>query len=83
MTATAVTATVEKLVGEICELSQEELDQFLSWLAQYQAEQMDQWDRQIERDSSPRGGLQSVLDRVRKDISAGRTKPLDEVLNDA
>ena len=78
-----MTAAVEKLAGEIRGLSQEELDQFLSWLAQYQAEQMDQWDRQIERDSSPGGGLQAVLDRVRKDISAGRTKPLDEVLDDA
>jgi hypothetical protein len=78
-----MTAAVEKLASEIQGLSQEELGQFLSWLAQYQAEQMDQWDRQIERDSSPGGRLQSVLDRVRKDISAGRTKPLDEVLDDA
>jgi hypothetical protein len=78
-----MTATVEKLAGDIRGLSQEELDQFLSWLAQYQAEQMDQWDRQIERDSSPGGCLQYVLDRVRKDISAGRTKPLDEVIDDA
>jgi len=78
-----MTAVVQKLVDEVRALPQEELDQFLAWLAEYQAEQMDDWDKQIERDSAPGGRLQAVLDRVCKDISAKRTKPLDEVVNNS
>jgi hypothetical protein len=78
-----MTAAVQKLVEEVRALPQEDLDQFLAWLAQYQAEQMDDWDKQIERDSAPGGRLQAVLDRVGKDISAKRTKPLDEVINNS
>ncbi len=74
-----MTVAVEKLANEIRALPQEEFDQFLSWLAQYQAEQMDDWDREIERDSQPGGRLQDVLDRVQNDIAEGRTKPLDEI----
>jgi len=78
-----MTTSVEKLANEVRALPQEELDQFLSWLAQYQAEQMDDWDKQIERDFRPDGALQTVLDRVRQDIAAGRTKPLDEFLDNS
>lgn len=74
---------VERLANEIRTLTPEELDEFLSWLAQYEIEQMDNWDKEIERDSSQGGRLQAVLKRVRKDISEGRTKPLDEVLNNS
>lgn len=35
----------------------------------------------MERDCLPGGRLQDVIDRARKDIAAGRTKPLDEVLD--
>ncbi|MCD4728223.1 MAG: hypothetical protein K8R46_11205 [Pirellulales bacterium] len=78
-----MTVAVEKLANDIRALPQEEFDQFLSWLAQYQAEQMDDWDREIERDSQPGGRLQDVLDRVRNDIAEGRTKPLDEILDNS
>ena len=78
-----MTVAVEKLATEIRSLPPEEYDQFLSWLAEYQAEQMDDWDLEIERDSQPGGRLQGVLDRVRKDIAAGRTKPLDELLDNS
>ena len=40
--------------------------------------QPDRWDKDIERDSQPGGRLDAVLSRVREDIAAGRTKPLDE-----
>lgn len=78
-----MTVTVEKLTNEIRTLAPEELGQFLSWLAQYEIEQMDDWDKEIEQDSRPGGRLQAVLQRVRNDISAGRTKPLDEVFGNS
>ena len=79
----SMVASLEKLKNEIRSLLPDEFDKFLSWLAQYQAGQMDDWDREIERDSQTGGRLQNILDRVRKDIAAGRTIPLDEFLDNS
>ena len=78
-----MTATVEKLAGEVQSLRENELDEFLSWLADYELAHSDPWDAEIERDSQPGGRLDPVLKRVRSDIAAGRTKPLDEVINNS
>lgn len=78
-----MTATVEKIVDEVKGLPEKELDEFLSWLADYELAHPDRWDREIERDSQPGGRLDAVLKRVRGDIAAGRTKPLDEVINNS
>ena len=40
------------------------------------------WDRQIEDDSRA-GRLDHILSEVDADIAAGRTKPLDEILDDS
>jgi len=40
------------------------------------------WDRQIEDDSRA-GRLDHILAEVEADIVAGRTKPLDEILDDS
>ena len=76
-----MTATVEKIADEVKALPEKELDEFLSWLADYELANPDRWDKEIERDSRPGGRLDSVLKRVRGDIAAGRTKPLDEVVD--
>jgi hypothetical protein len=76
-----MTATVEKIAGEVQALPKKELDEFLSWLADYELANPDRWDKEIERDSQPGGPLDAVLKRVRSDIAAGRTKPLDEVID--
>jgi hypothetical protein len=78
-----MTALVEKIAGEVQALPERELDEFLSWLAEYELAHPDRWDRQLERDSQPGGRLDAVLKRVRGDIAAGRTKPLDEVINNS
>ena len=78
-----MTATVEKIAGEVQALPEKELDQFLSWLADYELAHPDRWDREIERDSQPGGRLDAVLKRVRSDIAAARTRPLDEVINNS
>jgi hypothetical protein len=77
-----MTSLVEKIVGEIKSLSETEREEFLSWLADYEIEHSDEWDKDIERDSQPGGRLSAVLERVRGDIASGRTRPLDEVLDD-
>lgn len=76
-----MTANVEKIAEQVKALPEKELDEFLSWLAEYELQHEDEWDEQIARDSRPDGRLGAVLDRARKDIAEGRTKPLDEVID--
>ncbi len=78
-----MTASVEKIADEVKALPEKELDEFLSWLADYELSHPDRWDREIERDSQPGGRLDAVLNRVRGDIAAGRAKPLDEVIDNS
>ena len=73
---------VQKIAEQVRALPEKDFDEFLSWLADYEVEHADQWDQELERDSQPGGRLDSILRRVRSDITAGRTKPLDEVIND-
>ncbi len=74
---------VEKIAEQVKALPEDELEEFLSWLADYEIEHNDDWDKEIARDSQPGGRLERVLGRVRKDIAKGRTKPLNEVLDNS
>jgi hypothetical protein len=76
-----MTTDVQKTTEQVKALPKKELDEFLSWLTDYELEHLDEWDNQIAQDSQPGGRLESVLDRVRKDIADGRIKPLDEVID--
>ena len=78
-----MTDKVEKIAEQVKALPEKDLDEFLSWLAEYGLEQSDPWDEEIERDSQSGGKLDSVLKRVKSDITAGRTEPLDKVLDDS
>lgn len=70
-----MTAKVEKIAAQVKALPEEERDEFLSWLADFELQHQDDWDKEIAHDSEPGGRLESVIERVRKDIRAGRTKP--------
>jgi hypothetical protein len=76
-----MTANVQQIAEQVKALPEKELEEFLSWLADYEVEHSDDWDKEMSRDTQPGGRLQPVLDRVREDIAKGRTKPLDEVLD--
>jgi hypothetical protein len=73
-----MTRTVEKIVGAVKSLPDEEFDELLGWLADFEVDRMDTWDREIAVDCRPGGRLQGLLDRVKEDIATGKTKPLDE-----
>ena len=75
--------TVENLTKKVRALPPREFDEFLSWLSEFEVEQMDAWDRGIERDSRSGGRLKTVLARVHTDIAAGRTKTLDDIINNS
>ncbi len=78
-----MTTKVEEIAEQVKALPDDERDEFLSWLADFEIEHSDGWDKEIARDSQPGGRLERVLKRVREDIAAGRTKPLDEVLDNS
>jgi len=78
-----MTTKVEKIAEQVKALPDDEREEFLSWLADFEIEHSDDWDTEIARDSQPGGRLERVLGRVRKDIAEGRTKPLDEVLDNS
>ena len=69
---------VDEIAEQVKALPEDEREEFLSWLVDFETGYSDDWDKELARDSQPGGRLERVLERVRKDIAEGRTKPLDE-----
>ena len=69
--------SVAEIQAEIEKLSRAEQLKLAQWFAEIQA---DAWDAQIEEDVKA-GRLDHLLAQAEADIAAGRTKPLDEVLD--
>ena len=78
-----MTDTVQHIAEEVRSLPVEEFDEFLSWLTDFEIAHADEWDKQIEKDSQPGGRLDAFLGKVRSDIASGKTKGLDEVINNS
>ncbi len=76
-----MTRSVEKIAAEVSALPDAELDELLAWLADFESQRMDAWDKEIAADSLPGGRLQGLVDRAKDDFAAGRTKPLDEIID--
>ncbi len=78
-----MTSRDQHIVEQVKALPEDEREEFLSWLTDFELGQSDAWDKEIARDSQPGGRLTEWLDRVRQDIAEGRTKPLDEIIDDS
>ena len=76
-------AAVKKITEQVQALPKNELDEFLSWLTDYEISHLDEWDKEIARDSQNGGLLNPIIKRVRADIASGRTKPLNEVIDNS
>src|SRR5438034_11792136 len=76
-----VSATVEKILKEVKSLSSREREELWDRVAAEEANNLDEWEKQIERDSKA-GKLDHLLAELRDDIKAGRLKPLDGVINE-
>ena len=63
---------VERIEGEIKELSTEELATLREWFARFDAER---WDQQLESDIE-RGKLDTIAERALRDHEAGRSTKL-------
>jgi len=72
--------SVAELIDAVKELSEEQKGEFLERLTEIDFD--DAWDRQIEADAKA-GRLDVLWQQALEDIEAGRTKPLDEVLNNS
>jgi hypothetical protein len=76
-----VSATVEKILQDVRTLSAEQREELWKRVAAEEAGNLDEWEKQIERDSNA-GKLDHLLNELKEDIAAGRVKPLDEVINE-
>jgi len=71
--------SLAEIQSEIEKLSPAEQRKLAQWFAEIQAEA---WDARIEDDIKA-GGLDHLISQAEADIAAGRTKPLDEILDHA
>ena len=72
-------STVVEIIDAVKNLDEQEKGEFLDKLTEIDFD--DAWDRQIEADAKA-GRLDHLWQQALEDIEAGRTKPLDEILND-
>lgn len=73
-------STVTEIIEAVKSLGADEKGEFLTRLSEVDFD--DAWDRQIAADAQA-GRLDHLWQEALEDVQAGRTKPLDEVLNDA
>ena len=73
-------STVTEIIEAVKSLGADEKGEFLTRLSEVDFE--DAWERQIAADAQA-GTLDHLWQEALEDVQAGRTKPLDEVLNDA
>jgi hypothetical protein len=71
-------STVAEIENALQTLPVDEAWKVADWLQQYLDEK---WGRQIEADAKS-GKLDLLWERAKADITVGKVKPLDEVLND-
>ena len=76
-----MSATVEKILKEVKRLSSQEREELWDRVAAEEANNLDEWEKQLERDSKA-GKLDHLLAELKGDIKTGRVKPLDEVINE-
>lgn len=71
-------STVTEIIEALKNLPEAERGEFLQRLKEVNFD--DEWDRQIEADAKA-GRLDDLWQQAMSDIKAGKTKPLDEILN--
>jgi hypothetical protein len=69
--------TLPEIEAAIQQLPESDIRQLSGWLQSYMDEM---WDRQMEVDLAS-GKLDRLIERAEADITAGRVKPLNEVIN--
>jgi hypothetical protein len=70
-------STVQEIETAIQKLKPQEIHEVADWLQELREEL---WDKQIEANARA-GKLDKLMEEAREDYRAGRTKPLDEILD--
>jgi hypothetical protein len=70
--------SIAEIEQAITKLSRREFAELEQW---FDAQRNREWDRQLEADSAS-GALDFLLKEVDEDIAQGKTRPLDELLDD-
>jgi hypothetical protein len=70
-------STVDEIQAAISSLPPQDFARIRDWLFEHDHVA---WDRQIEVDAAA-GRFDHVIEKIESDIAAGRTKPLNEVVN--
>jgi hypothetical protein len=71
-------STVQEIEAAIEDLPRRE---FLDLVDRLRSRHADEWDRQIEEDAKA-GRLDPLWEEARREIAEGKTRPLDELLDD-
>jgi hypothetical protein len=71
-------SSVAEILEAVKKLPEDQKGEFLDRLRDLEFE--DAWDRRMEEDAKA-GRLDALWQAARKEIDAGKTKPLDEVIN--
>ncbi len=71
-------STVQEIEAAIAHLPTED---FLKLVDRLRSRHAAAWDRQIEEDAAA-GRLDPLWEEARREIAEGKTRPLDELLND-
>ncbi|MGH8017410.1 MAG: hypothetical protein ACREIA_03840 [Opitutaceae bacterium] len=71
-------STVQEIEAAIGKLPRED---FFALIDRLRAKYADAWDRQIEEDAKA-GRLDFLWEEAKKEIAEGKTRPIDEVLDD-
>ena len=77
----AVSTAVENILQQVNGLSPDEQKEFWDRLMAEESARLDEWERQIARDSKS-GKLDHLLAELDEDIAAGRVQPLHEVIHE-
>ena len=72
--------TLEAIKEAITDLTADEKTRLAAWLLK---QDMEEWNRQIERDFSPGGRGMALLEEAEADVREGRARPMDEFLAEA
>ena len=67
--------TLEALKQAIAELPAEEKTALATWLNE---QDMDVWDRQMQKDFSPGGPGIRLVEKAKVDVRAGKFRPMDD-----
>ena len=74
-----MTETVNNSVKQVKSLSENDYNELLSWLSDYELKHKDYWDKEIKSDLIEDNNLKKIISEAEEVIKKGRIKSLDEV----